>query len=78
MSRHPMSRPYAMARLLEHGSLTSAQLRQITGWDARIVGNVLHTLMGDGTVAITNVQGRRHYLLAAHLRRPTTPSTRTP
>lgn len=67
-ARHmPMSRPYALARLLEHGALTGEQLRQITGWNAHVVGNTLQALLAEGTVAATSVQGRRCYQLAKNL-----------
>ncbi|MCC2632158.1 MAG: hypothetical protein K0S48_44 [Ramlibacter sp.] len=61
-----MTRTYAAKRLLEHGPLTFTEMREITGWPARVVAGALRSLMETG-VAVAERCGRHKnlYRLAA-------------
>lgn len=59
-----MTRPHAARRLLEHGPLTFADFRHITGWPAHVADLVLRRLMHANVVTIRNIAKRRHYALA--------------
>lgn len=45
-----MTRTYIAKRLLEHGPLTAAQFREITGWKDRTPESALSNLMKTGLV----------------------------
>ena len=53
-----MTRKYALARLLEHGPLSIAELLEITGWDRRAVWAALSSI---GAKA-QNMGGKRRYV----------------
>jgi hypothetical protein len=40
-----MTRTYALKRLLEHGPLTTRQMRDITGWSCRQVNSTIDCLL---------------------------------
>lgn len=62
-----MTRTYAARRLLEHGALTSSEVKTIAGWPAPIVATVLGRLASSGEVTVRNVDGRRYYMLARNM-----------
>lgn len=53
-----MTRTYAAKRLLEHGPLTLAEMREITGWEHAAVVAALRQLMETG-LAVIEYCGRR-------------------
>lgn len=58
-----MTRTHAAKRLLEHGSLTLGEFREITGWKLRRCNNVLIRLRRQGSVRRVNVAGKSRYRL---------------
>lgn len=59
-----MTRSYAAIRLLEHGPLTFAEVRQITGWPPESVRVTLQHLQATGKVYAERVSSmRRRYRL---------------
>lgn len=61
-----MTRTYALKRLLEHGSMTSAELIAVTGWRWNAVRAALENLMGAGVVESVHIGRHRNtYRLAA-------------
>ena len=45
-----MSRTYALQMLLQHGALTSKEIREITRWDAKTVSRTIEQLLEWGAV----------------------------
>jgi DNA-binding transcriptional regulator GbsR (MarR family) len=61
-----MTRTYAAIRLLDHGPLTLAEFRAITGWGHRVCDSALRRLQAYGQVEVQNIDGRRHFARAGH------------
>lgn len=61
-----MPRTYVAKRLLEHGPLTFAEFREITGWPERSCESVLKNLLLSGVATFLEEWGsrRRVYQLA--------------
>ena len=59
-----MTRPYALARLLEHGPLTFGELREVTGWPVERLTVVIERMSLDGRIKHVNIDQRRRYALA--------------
>lgn len=47
-----MTRPYILCALLEHGPLTRAEVREITGWPPKAVEPALRQLLAAGLAEI--------------------------
>ncbi len=52
-----MTRTYAARRLLEHGPLSMAQFKEITGWPAQQAYNTIKALLSSGTVEPIKTMG---------------------
>ena len=57
-----MPKTYAAKRLLEHGSLTTSEFFEITGWDRNVAWNVLRALVRSGVAIKYSELGTRQYI----------------
>lgn len=68
-----MTHTYALKRLLEHGSLTRAEMFEITGWKGNIVDSVLQNMLIYGIVQSLPRKAGEHktiYELTCHATEP--------
>ena len=61
--RHLMPRPRVLVRLLEHGALDVTELREVTGWTARVLATALYQQAQLGRITWHTLNGRRYYCL---------------
>lgn len=54
-----MTRPYALARLLDHGPLTLAELIEVTRWPYRSTTAMLTRLQEEGRIVAERVSAHR-------------------
>lgn len=57
-----MLKSYVMLRLLNHGPLTRAQMREITGWDDKQVKSIIQYLSSNGRI----ISKDRYWHLGIH------------
>jgi predicted transcriptional regulator len=57
-----MTRTYAAEKLLAHGPLSYAELKEITGWGHSTIHFVLNRLIDSAKVRRTSVPGMHGYL----------------
>lgn len=57
-----MTRPYAMKRLLEHGALTFAELKEITRWPQDGLERTLEALEKRGEIRRFHVPGCHRFV----------------
>lgn len=57
------ARTYVMGRLLQHGRLSTREIREITGWPPLHVAQTLHYLLKLHQVRRINIDRAPHYQL---------------
>lgn len=58
-----MTRKYIMSRLLQHGRLSTRQIREITGWPPLHVAQTLHYMLKNREVRRINIDHAPNYQL---------------